>query len=207
MRVPQSIVNLGRWSRTDALVLQGLLGIVFVVQAILGMVIPLLGVVGVLDLASSREVPVTGVAAPEFPDADGVQLSASGSAALTVDDPSFSQRVLLELPTIVGAVLILLGIYLLFRIARTLCLGDPFQPRNPLRLFGIAILIAVGSVAASLLQAVTTDQLVAGTPLADHVPFSVEFSLLPLLVALLVAALAEAFRIGVRLREDTEGLV
>ncbi|MFG1815581.1 DUF2975 domain-containing protein [Kribbella sp. NPDC049174] len=207
MRLPQSIVGLGRWSRTDALVLQGLLGTAFVVQAVIGLVIPLLGVAGALDLDTSREVPVTDVAAPDLPEADGVQLSASGSATLTVDDPSLGQRVLLELPTIVGAVLILLGIYLLFRIARTLCLGDPFAPHNPLRLFGIALLIAVGSVTGTLLQAMTTNQLVAGTPLAHNVPFAVEFSLLPLVVALLVAALAEAFRVGVRLREDSEGLV
>ena len=35
MRLPQSIVDLGRWSRTEALVLQGLLGVAFAVQAVL----------------------------------------------------------------------------------------------------------------------------------------------------------------------------
>lgn len=35
MRLPQSIVDLGRWSRTDALVLQDLLGVAFAVQAVL----------------------------------------------------------------------------------------------------------------------------------------------------------------------------
>jgi hypothetical protein len=207
MRMPESIVRLGRWDRSDGQVLQGLLGVVFIVQAVVGLVIPALTVVGVVDGASSREVDVTDVAAIGLPAADGVQLSASGSATLTVADPGFGQRLLLELPTLVGALLILLGIYWVFRIARTLCVGDPFEPRNPLRLFGIALLIAIGSVVSSLLTAITTDQLVSGTALADHVPFSVEFSLLPPAVALLVAALAEAFRIGVRLRDDAEGLV
>jgi hypothetical protein len=207
MRMPESIVSLGRWDRSDGLVLQGLLGVVFVVQAVVGLMIPALGIIGVLDGSGSRQVPVDDVAAIGVPGADGVQLSTSGSATLTIADPSFGQRVLLELPTVFGAVLILLGIYWLFRIARTLCVGDPFAPRNPLRLYGIAFLIVIGSVVGSLLTAITTDQLVAGTALQDHVPFSVEFSLLPPAVALLVAALAEAFRIGARLREDTEGLV
>lgn len=207
MEMPQSILNVGRWSRTDALVLQSLLGGVFAIVAIVGLVLPLLGVVGVLDIASTRQVLVTDVAATGLPDAGGVQLTASEEATLTVVDPTLRERLLLELPGLFGAALMLLGLWLLFLVARTLCAGDPFEPRNPLRLYALGALIGVGSLVGSLLTAVTTARLVAGTPVEDHVPFSAELSALPLVVALLVAALAEAFRIGVRLREDTEGLI
>ena len=47
---------------------------------------------------------------------------------------------------VVGAVLVLVGIYRLFQVARTLSAGEPFVPRNPLRLFGIAGLLAVGTM-------------------------------------------------------------
>ena len=136
-----------------------------------------------------------------------MKLSVSESATLEVADPSLGERVLLDLPAVFDAVLILLGIYWLFLVARTLSAGDPFAPRNPVRLFGITVLIIVGTFADSLLTGITTHQLVAGTSLEEHVPFSVDFSFLPFAVAVLVAAVAEAFRIGVRLREDTEGLV
>jgi len=204
--VPSSIAGLGRWGRTDSRLLQGLLGLAFAVEAVIGLVVPLLNVAGVLDVATSREVPVTNLGTT-LAEAGGLKLSVSESAMLTVVDPSLGQRVLLDLPAVVDAVLILLGIYWLFLVARTLCVGDPFAPRNPFRLFGIAVLIAVGTFVDSLLTGITTHRLVAGTSLQDHVPFSIHFSFLPLAVAVLVAALAEAFRIGARLRADTEGLV
>jgi hypothetical protein len=76
-------------------------------------------------------------------------------------------------------------------------------------MLGIAFVIEAfwGLVLPMLRVTGTLDVVVAGTSLEEHVPFSVNFSFLPLAVAVLVAAVAEAFRIGVRLREDTEGLV
>ena len=55
-------------------------------------------------------------------------------------------------------------------------------------------------------SAVTTDRLQAGTPAEEVVVFSAYLSGMPFLVGLLVAALAEFFRRGTRLRDDTEGL-
>jgi hypothetical protein len=205
MRQPSSF-SLSRWGRSDSRALQALLGIAFVVVAVTGLVIPLLALAGVSQARIEQEIPVTGAGA-DLAQADGLTLSAAESAQLTVTDPSAGQRVLLVLPTIVVSILILFGIYLIFLIARTLCAGEPFAPRNPRRLYGIAVLIVVGAVVDGLLTAICTDQLVAGTPLAEHVPFRVDIPLTPFAVAFLVAALAEAFRIGVRLREDTEGLV
>lgn len=201
MRVP-----LSQWGRTDSRALQGLLGIAFVVVAATGLVLPLLALTGATGARIEQDVRVTGAEAV-LARAEGVTLSAAQSAQLTFTDPSLGQRVLLVLPTIALSVLILFGIYLLFLIARTLCAGEPFTPRNPRRLYGIAVLIAVGTVVDGLLTAICTDQLVAGTALAERVPFRVDIPLTPFAVAFLVAALAEAFRIGVRLREDTEGLV
>ncbi|TDO35827.1 DUF2975 family protein [Kribbella sp. VKM Ac-2527] len=195
------------WGRTDTRVLTGMLGIAFVIEAFWGLVLPLLHVAGALDVVSTRDVLVNPNVGTDLAEADGMKLSVSESATLKVADPSLGERVLLDLPAVFYAVLILLGIYWLFLVARTLGAGDPFAPRNPFRLFGIAALIVVGTFGDSLLTGITTHQLVAGTSLEEHVPFSVDFSFLPLVVAALVAAVAEAFRIGVRLREDTEGLV
>ena len=198
-------MRLNVWDRTDSRVLQGALGLAFVIQAVVGFLVPLLSVGGLLDVASSRAIAATGQQTT-LTESGGLKL-ATDSTTLTVADPSLGQRVLLELPTVVTAVLVLVGIYWLFQVARTLSAGEPFVPRNPLRLFGIAGLLAVGTMLDGLLTAITTDRLVSGTPLEERVPFSVHFSLTPVLVAFLLAALAEAFRIGVRLRDDAEGLV
>jgi hypothetical protein len=195
------------WGRADTRLLQGLLGLAFVIQALIGLVIPFLSMAGLLNTAIVRDVPIAGVVGNSLVEDGGAKLTVSESATLNLTDPSLGERVLLNLPAVFDTVLILLGLYWLFLVARTLSAGEPFAPRNPKRLFGIAVLIAVGSLGDSLLTTITNHELVAGTRLQDYVPFSLHISFLPLGVAVLVAALAEAFRIGVRLRADTEGLV
>ncbi|RZT15266.1 DUF2975 family protein [Kribbella sp. VKM Ac-2569] len=195
-----------RWTRGDTNLLTVLLGLAFAVEAVIGVLIPALHVVGLFTAQSSRDVGVSGLETA-LAEAGGLKLSAAESATLTVADPDLGQRILLDLPGLFDAVPILLGIYWLFLVARTLRAGDPFAPRNPRRVFGIAVLIAVGSLGDSVLTAFTNHLLVAGTPLEDHVPFALQISFLPLGIAAVVAALAEAFRVGVRLRADTEGLV
>jgi hypothetical protein len=194
------------WSRGDGRLLTVLLGLAFAVEALVGVLIPALHVAGLFAAESSRDVGVSGLGAA-LAEAGGLKLSAAESATLTVADPSLGQRILLDLPGLFDAVPILLGIYWLFLVARTLRAGDPFAPQNPRRVFGISILIAVGSLGDSVLTAFTNHLLVAGTSLEDHVPFALHISFLPLGIAAIVAALAEAFRVGVRLRADTEGLV
>lgn len=206
------------WSRTDGNTLTGLLGLAFAIEGLFGVLIPALHVAGLTSTRATREVGVSGAAHPlaeggvsgvaqPIAEGGGMTLSAAESATLTVADPSLGQRVLLDLPTLFDAAPILLGLYLLFLIARTFSTGDPFEPRNPRRIFGISILIALGSLGNGLLTALTNHFLVVGTPLEQQVPFSWHISFLPLGVAAVVAALAQAFRVGVRLRADTEGLV
>lgn len=206
MRLPP-IAHLTRWSRADGAVLEGLLGLAFAVQAVFGLIGPLLTVAGVLAPATSRSVTITGTAAADITAADGIKLSASDQAQLTIAHPDAYQRLLLELPTVIDSALIMLGISLLFLLTRTLRQGDPFAPGNPRRLHGIAMLILVGGVFGNWLEAITSSLLVAGTHLQDRIPTSLQISPLPVMAFFLVVALAEAFRLGTRLREDTEGLV
>lgn len=196
-----------RWSRTDSNLLQVLLGAAFAIEVVLGLMLPLIAVAGVgTNPVIQRDVEVAGVGTSLV--ADGpAKLTVSDTARLAIADADLGQRILFMLPTIFDTLLILLGLYWLILVARTLSAGEPFASRNPSRLFGIAVLIAVGSVGDSLLTAITTNRLVAGTTLQGHVPFSLHISFAPLGIALLVAALAEAFRVGVQLRRDTEGLV
>lgn len=83
--------------------------------------------------------------------------------------------------------------------------GEPFVAGSVRLLRMLAVVILVYGVAIPFLPALmmawsaSADGSVAGV-------FS-PFSLLPVVVGLLVAALAECFRVGTRLRDDVAGLV
>ena len=102
---------------------------------------------------------------------------------------------------VVGALLVL---RLLARVGR----GEPFGAGSVRLVQLLAVVILAYGVLVPFLP-ILTGLMVAWSASADGSvagTFS-PFSLLPLVVGLLVAALAECFRVGSRLRDDVEGLV
>lgn len=196
------------WSRGDSRMLELVLWLALAAVGLFGAILPVAGVLGgpfgvveTRDVALDERTSTTGVT-------DGpVTLRGTEQAELTFADPNLTERMLLALPRISGALLLLLAIELLRRIARTLRAGDVFVPDNARRLTVIAVIVLALGILGPLVQALTTDLLVAGTPARDAVPFEVTFAFGPVLLGLLIAALAEVFRRGTALRADTEGLV
>jgi hypothetical protein len=88
--------------------------------------------------------------------------------------------------------------------------GNPLLPVNARRIAGIAGLVVVAGAAAELLPAMAGTMVLdrlglgAGAPVA---PLRAELDLLPIVVAMVLLALAEAFRRGSELARDAEGLV
>ncbi len=196
------------WSRTDGRVLELGLGLALLLVGLFGVLIPVLGVTGPLGPMDTREVTIEGTTrAPGTGMGEAVRLGGSRQAEVTIASPDFQQRLLLALPEIVGSLLLMLILGLLFRMARRLREGDVFVPENVRRLSVIALAVLAIGVFGPLVQAGTTAMLVRGTSVADMVPFSYTISFACLLLAFLIAALAEVFRRGARLRADTEGLV
>ncbi|QKW29169.1 DUF2975 domain-containing protein [Streptomyces seoulensis] len=200
------------WSRRSDRLLEAALGLAAALAAVFGILLPLLGVLGITDPMDTREVGTA--AATRVPDGviratagHGMTLTGGHRADLALTHPDTGQRLLLALPELVGSLLLLLVLYLLLRMARTLRDGDVFVPDNARRLGVIAGAALAQAVLAPVLPALTTQLLVRGTPLSDAIPFQVTFTGAYLLLALLVLALAEVFRRGTRLRADTEGLV
>jgi hypothetical protein len=199
------------WSRLDSRALEALLGAAFVITALTGVADPLLRILGIRDPDTTRVVEVAPGAAAAVPGAPAgggpVTLEALDEARLAFTDPSVAQRTLLELPTIAGGALALLVIYLLVRIVRTVHAGDPFVPANARRLGLIATTILVGALLGPAVTTIATGAAVWDTPVAALITPGVTIDA-PLAVSgLLTAMLAEVFRRGTRLREDTEGLV
>ena len=196
------------WSRGDQRALEVGSGLALGLVAVFGVLLPLLGVAGVLDPIDTREVRIEGSAsAPRAMQGGGLSIAGTDLADLVFAHPAVGQRLLLALPEIVDGLLLTVILGLLFRMARSLRHGEEFTARNIGRLRAVAVTVFLMGLVTPLVEAVTTSLLLRGTGAEDQVPFSYTFSFQYLLFALLIAAVAEVFRRGVRLRADTEGLV
>jgi hypothetical protein len=200
------------WSRTDNRLLEAALGLAALLAGVFGMLLPALGVVGLIDPVDTREVKVETATQVPGTVADavaghGMTLTGTHQADLVFAHPDLSQRLLLVLPEVIGSLLLLLVLALLLQVARTLRGGDVFVPKNARRLSAIGLTVLVQAVLSPVLPALTTEALVTGTPMADRIPSSITFTGEYVLLAFLILALGEVFRRGTKLRADTEGLV
>ncbi|GGR42342.1 DUF2975 domain-containing protein [Streptomyces netropsis] len=197
------------WSRVNNHVLESALGLALLLVGLFKVLLPVLGVVGPLALASTtRTVGIDAdVPLPDTTASGAVTLRAAGRAELVFHSPGFGDRLLLILPGLVGAVLLLVIFDVLIRLARTFHAGDFFVPRNARRLLVVSGLVFLIGTLPPALDVLTTHLLVDGTPVGQvvHTPYSLD--MVAVFGALLIAAAAAAFRQGARLREDVEGLV
>jgi hypothetical protein len=200
------------WGRTDNRLLEAALGLAALFVGVFGVLLPVFGVVGLIDPVDTREVKVeTATRVPgDVTDAvagHGMTLTGTHQADLAFAHPDLSERLLLALPDVVGSLLLLLVLALLLRIARTLRDGDVFVPKNARRVSVIGLTVLVQAVLSPVLPELTTQALVSGTPMAGQIPASITFTGEYVLLAFLILALGEVFRRGTKLRADTEGLV
>lgn len=131
----------------------------------------------------------------------------SDALVWSVVDPGTGQRLLTLLPGLLGTALVAAGAVVLWRLVATTERGEPFDRRAVGRLQVLGVLV----LAFGLVEAVA-GPLVALVVLWGEQVGSVAFRVdlaaaFPLLVGLLVLVLAEGFRVGLRLRDDVEGLV
>ncbi|WP_329071085.1 DUF2975 domain-containing protein [Streptomyces sp. NBC_01429] len=197
------------WDRGDNTALRVVLGVGAALVAGFAVLSPLLGVLGVTGQdGAGRTVPLRGAATVAGSGGgDGIALNGTSQGEVTFAHPDLAQRALLALPEFFSGVLLLIVAYLLYRIVRTLAAGDPFVPDNARRVRAIAVTVLGLAILRPLLDMITTGQLVLGTAVEDQVSVEATFSSGPVLLGLLIAALAEVFRRGTQLRADAEGLV
>jgi DUF2975 family protein len=197
-----------RWTRLDQSFVEVLLLWAGGAVVVFGIVLPLLGVLDLAGGSTTRTVELDARASvPRLPAGGGVTLKGTHAAELSFRHPDVGQRLLLALPDLIAAALALVVVWQLARLVRTLRAGDPFVPGNARRLTVIALAVVVGGAAVPLATAITTDLLQRDTAVDGVVVFSASLDFLPFLIGFLVAALAEFFRRGAKLREETVGLV
>ncbi|MGW7414324.1 DUF2975 domain-containing protein [Streptomyces sp. NPDC054863] len=199
-----------RWARASDHVLELALGLALLLVGLFHVLLPLLGVAGPWSSTDSRTVRVdvdNAARLPEAPASGAVALRGTGQAEMVLTDAGPGDRLLLVLPGLVGGLLLMVVFVILLRMARTFRAGDFFVPQNTRRLTAIAGALVLMGTLVPLLGMMTTNLLARGTPLASSIRPAEDFAVLPVLLALLVGAVAQAFHSGTRLRADTEGLV
>ncbi|MET7622009.1 DUF2975 domain-containing protein [Streptomyces sp. NPDC005408] len=135
-----------------------------------------------------------------------------GTDSLTLRsfDSTFAEQLLSRADVAVLGLSIGAGALLLRRLLLSIAEGEPFRPGNAARVAGIAGLTAGGSLAAAFSPALGAGLVLERLGLdGAGSPVTTTFSLpvVPLLVALLLLALAETFRRGTELAQDVDGLV
>ncbi len=129
---------------------------------------------------------------------------------LHVPDLSLGLRLLAQLSPALLFLSISAGALALAQVMRTVRAGRPFAQRNAARLVVVAVAVVVGGAVAPVLRDA------AAIAALDHLGLTGEDSplllrmsvpLTPLLLAVLVLGIAEAFRRGAALADDVDGLV
>ena len=142
----------------------------------------------------------------------GVALSvdAEGTRArLDVAEIDGPLRVLTELPASLRGLCTAAGALLLWQLLTSIRAGRPFDRRNPRRLVLLAAAVLVGGVGGQLLEAVSRLAVLdaVGSRPGGLFDLGAGVDLTAAVLGVLLLALAEAFRSGVMLAEDVQGLV
>lgn len=184
----------------------GLVGILWLVAlgAVAAFVIP---VVQWIAGSPIRATVHTDVAAPAL----SSRTSSEGLAAIEVAiaDPTPMERLLAAMPLLLTALAAVWVVWLLLRLISDLRSGVPFTDANVRRLDTIALVIGLGAVVVAVAGSVRDVALTsAALPSEAAVGFELSMPVFPWLTAMFVlGAISQAFRHGVRLRADVDGLV
>lgn len=136
-----------------------------------------------------------------------VEMTPGSSMELTFWGTTWDDRLGFAGPELAAQAVILLVLWLLWRIVCTVPTADVFTPANAQRMVGIGLAVAVGGSAVQLLGYALHRGIVARSAAAGLVDVTFTLSFLPLVIGAVVLLLAEVFRQGVRLRADVDGLV
>ncbi len=207
-----------RWSRGDQTLIEGLLVLALVGVLAFGVAPAVLGYLGVglcdrSDLSSCADVVTLEAplerppALPDLPATAGVQVTGHHTVTLAVTDPTPGQRLAHFAVRLGGSLLALAVLVLLLQVARSLRTGDPFTPGNARRIFAIALLLGVGGTLVQFLDGIVRIDLITSTAARNLTPPGADLSLLPLYAGVVLGFLAQAMRVGARMREELQGVV
>ncbi len=194
------------FTRSDYIATKVVLGISVAGSVLFGLAVP------IVDAVNNTPLPVTyltsvisgGVELPWAATVDG-----NATVRLLLNDATAGERLIQALPAILIAALTIAIAWLIFQLIRCTQAGEPFTRRNVSRINGIALVVGLGGMLVQLAGGVADNAIQTSGRLPRPAPLTLEmtFTPLPLVVMIAIALVGVAFRRGVVLRSDVEGLV
>ena len=193
------------FDRLDYLVTVIALGIAVVGSVLFGLGGPIRDAVTNATLPVSYSTKVTsGIPLPRGATHDG-----DVTVELMLTDATLGERLTQALPELLFAAMTIAVAWLLYQLLRSTQAGEPFTRRNVMRLNVIALTVGIGWMPVQFAQGVADNMIQASGRIPDQggPTFVFTFTPLPLVAGIVIALIGEAFRRGVELRDDVEGLV
>jgi hypothetical protein len=183
-----------------------------VVLGITGLGAVLFGLGGfVVDAATNAPLPLSyktqgpiGIALPS-----GTTQNGPATMDLLVKDATIGERLSQAVPGALLLTMTIAVVWLLFQLLRSIQAAEPFTRGNVRRINAIAVIVGVGGMLAQFAQGVSESMIQTSgrVPATGSLLFVFSFTPLPIVIMLVIGLIGEAFRRGVVLREDTEGLI
>ncbi|MEV0616518.1 DUF2975 domain-containing protein [Nonomuraea sp. NPDC050404] len=139
---------------------------------------------------------------------EGTSLQPSGNSVdLRAWDSTILEQLLSRGDTAVTGVALGLGAVLLRRLLLSILEGEPFRKGNPSRIARLAGLVVLSGFVANFLPQIAATMVLTRVGLSPSGIPTVHIPLLPIAAALLLLILAEAFRRGSELADDTAATI
>jgi len=193
------------FSDLDYLITKIVLGIAVVGSVLFGLGGPIRDAVTNAPLPVSYSTKVTsGIPLPRGATHDG-----DATVELMLTDATLSERLTQALPELLIAAMTIAVALLLYRLLRDTQAGEPFTRRNVWRISTTALIVGIGGMPVQFVQGVADNMIQTSGRIPDQgdPSFVFTFGPLPLVAGIVIALIGEAFRRGVQLRDDVEGLV
>ncbi|MHB8188116.1 MAG: DUF2975 domain-containing protein [Dermatophilaceae bacterium] len=193
------------FDRADYLGTKIILGVAVVGSVLFGLGGPVVAAATNAPPAVSHTTRVTG--GIELP--RGATYDGNATVQLLLKDATSGERFDQALPGLLFAGLTVAVAWMLLQLLRSTQAGEPFTRRNVRRTNTIALIVGIGGVLVPFAQgyADSSFNLTGRLPDPPTVTFGMSLPPWPLVAVLVVALIGEAFRRGVVLRNDVEGLV
>jgi hypothetical protein len=189
----------------DYLITKIVLGIAVVGSVLIGLGGPIRNAVTNAPLPVSYSTKVTsGIPLPRGATHDG-----NATVELMLSDATLGERLTQALPQLLIAAMTIAVAWLLYQLLRDTQSKEPFTRRNVWRISATALMIGIGMWPVLITQFMADNMIQMSGRIPDQgdPSFVFNFTPLPLAAGIVIALIGEAFRRGVQLRDDVEGLV
>jgi hypothetical protein len=189
----------------DYLITKIVLGIAVVGSVLFGLGGPIRNAVTNAPLPVSYSTKVTsGIPLPRGATHDG-----NATVELLLTDATLGERLTQALPQLLIAAMAIAVAWLLYQLLRDTQSNEPFTRRNVWRITATALIIGIGMWPVLITQFMADNMIQMSGRIPDQgdPSFVFTFTPLPLAAGIVIALIGEAFRRGVELRDDVEGLV